>query len=279
MAGALRAALAFAGALLVAVALGPGLVRAAIEITRDLSEVGAGWPLPGVLPTDMLGFQSSEVATRTPVTVAVSVGVVGALVAVAVALWRRRLAPLVLPLLAGIASILVTYGLAYQREGGPTYRQFKWVSFFTPTFVVFALALVALGVRELARRWPSAWGAGGAALAGYTAVVLTLASGAGFPLRISSGYLQVSLDQINLGHDQRVSSLPSVHVNLPAYWETMWAVYFLRDVPITIANPSYYATSAPAPGSWALERNDAPVSPDAEQIQLNATYRLVRLAS
>jgi hypothetical protein len=275
---ALRGGVVFTGAVLVAVAAGPGLLRAGIDTTKELDHAVAGWPLPGVLPTDMLGFQSSEVATRTSITIAVSVLLVAALVAIAVVLWRRKLGGLVLPMVGGIASILVTYGVAYHHEGGPTYRQFKWVSFFVPVFVVFALALVALGVRELARRWPSAWRAGGVALTAYAAVVLTLASGAGFPLRFNGG-AQVSADEITLRGHPRLRSVSSVHVNLPAYWESMWAVYFLRDVPTTIENPTYYSTAAPAPGSWELERNDAPLPAGAKQVQLNATYRLVKLAS
>ena len=77
-------------------------------------------------------------------------------------------------------------------------------------------------------------------------------------------------------YDSRLPTLPSLHLNTGPYWETMWAAYFLRAVPVTLEADSYYPKT-PATGPWYLERNDRPLTPGAEATRLNDTYRLVKM--
>jgi hypothetical protein len=233
-----------------AIALAPGLAKDALDITKELEGVEAGWPLPSIYPSEMLGFQTSSTASQSWLTVAVSALILVALVIAARISWSKGRGEAAVALLTGIAVVLATYALVYNREGGPSYRQWKWATFFIPLFVSFA---------------------------SYATLAITFASGAGFPLR-SPTYLSVSLDQINLRYDDRLRALPSVHLNTEPYWETMWLAYFLRDTPVTLGPPTYYPVSAPQ-GPWYLERNDMPLQPGSTVTPLNATYRLVRRLS
>jgi hypothetical protein len=272
-----RTAMLFGLGALLAVALAPGLLVDAIDITQELEDVNAGWPLPSIFPTEMLGFQTDVRAGQGWLTAMVSVVVVAALAGAAVFGWRRKRGDASLPLLTSIAVVLATYAVVYQREGGPTYRQWKWATFFIPLFVAAAVALADVAVTAVRRHGPLWNRALAAGLVFYGAVVVFFAPGAGFPLSPPAAeYLAVTLDEINLQHEDRLADLPSLHINTSPYWETMWLAYFLRDVPVTLGPLTYYAT-APPNGPWVLERNDQPLAPGAEATELNETYRLVQM--
>jgi hypothetical protein len=273
-----RAGLVFGGGLVLGALAAPGLVVDAIDITKELEGVEAGWSLPSIFPTEMLGFQTSATAGQSWLTAAVSVAVVAALVAGAGLAWRRGRGAAALPLVMGMAAVLLTYFVVYQREGGPTYRQWKWVTFFIPVFVACAICTASLLVEALGPRWPAVRRVAGPAFGVYAVVVVMFASGAGFPLGINAPntYLSVTLDQINLRDNPVIETVPELHVNTTPYWESMWIAYFLRDQTVTLAAVSYYAPSPPL-GPWYLERNDAPLAPGAEATPINETYRLVRM--
>jgi hypothetical protein len=273
----LRAGVLFGGAVLLAAALGPGLVVDAVEITQDLEDVNAGWPLPSLYPTEILGFQTSVYADQGPMTTVVSV-LIGVVAAAAVAFaWRRGRGTEALQLALAMVLVVATYVVVYDREGGPTYRQWKWVTFFVPLFVACAVALFGLAM-SLVRRFETSWRSAAYVVLGlYGAVALQFGSGTGFSMQAApASYLSVTLDQINLQGDERLDELPSIHINATPYWETMWLAYFLRDLPLTLGQPTYYAPAAPV-GPWYLERIDQPVPAGAEVTPLNETYRLTRM--
>jgi hypothetical protein len=273
---AVHTGIVFGAACLVAGAAVPGVVRDAIDITRDLKNEEAGWSLPSIFPSEMLGFQSVSTGPQGWLTVAVSVAIVLGLFGAAVFVWRRTRNEAVLAFVGAIVLALATYVAVYQQEGGPTYRQWKWVTFFIPIFVASAIVLVGLTVVSLRGRAALLQRAGPGAFAVYVAIVLLFSSGAGFPLSPPAAYFKLTADQINLQYDDRLAELPSLHVNTGPYWETMWIVYFLRDVPVTLQPDSYYPKT-PAQGPWYLERNDQPLAPGAEATPLNGTYRLVKM--
>jgi hypothetical protein len=256
----------------------PGLVRDGIDVTRQLESVEAGWSLPAIFPSEMLGFQSSPSGSQGWLTITVSVLIVVCAFGAALIVWRTTKDEGVPGLVVAMTMVLATYAVVYQREGGPTYRQWKWVTFFIPLFVGATIAMFGLTVKSLRGRAARLGVLGPALLVGYATIVLLFASGAGFPLRppAADAYLAVTADEINLGHDQRLANLPSLHINTTPYWETMWIAYFLRDVPVTLGPPTYY-TTAEAVGPWYLERNDQPLAPRAEATPLNNTYRLVKM--
>ena len=105
-------------------------------------------------------------------------------------------------MVAAIAVVLATYAAVYHREGGPTYRQWKWVTFFIPLFVAAAISLVGLAVLSLPGRAALLQRAGPFVFAAYAAIVLLFSAGAGFPLDAYPAYLQVTLDEINLQYSR-----------------------------------------------------------------------------
>ena len=226
----------------------------------------------------MLGFQTSPTASQGWPTVAMSALVLFGLAAAAVIAWRRGLGASVAPLLAGIAPILVSYAIVYWREGGPTYRQWKWITFFIPLVVAFVVALFLLVALTAPRRTEAWRRVGYSALAAYAiAAVFVFAGGAGFPMRSApTSYLSVTPDEIDLSVNPGLRNVPAVHINTDPYWETMWLAYFLRDKQVSLAQETYYGTSPPV-SSWYVERNDRPLAPGAEATPLNATYRLVHM--
>ncbi|HEX7095092.1 MAG TPA: hypothetical protein VF183_04375 [Acidimicrobiales bacterium] len=267
-------AFAFVAALVLTVLVVPGLAVDAVETTEELAGVEAGWPFGAIYPTDMLGFQTSPAASRGAGTAFVSAVAVAAVAICGLVIWRRGRGDVALPLLAGGATVLGTYVVVYAKEG-ESYRQWKWLTFFLPVFVAFSVALVSAAI-PLARHFADSWRPALVGLLGaYAAVVVGFAGNAGFPLNGSTAYPRVTLDQISLHGDARLKNLPALHINTSPYWETMWLAYFLRDVPVTLAQPTYYAVAAPS-GEWWLERNDQPLAPGTSATPLNATYRLVR---
>jgi hypothetical protein len=274
---ALTSGLLLACGLVLAVAVTPGLAADAVGTTRELQGVQAGWPLPFIYPSEMVGIATAANVPPAWPTVVVSALLLLGLAGAALVSWRRGFAASVAPLAAGLVTILASYVVVYLYEGGPTYQQWKWITTFVPIVVVFALGLVLLAAftmtqhRDLWRRL--AYGG----LIGYAAIVVfVFASGAGFPLRIHpSIYLSVSPDQVDLSAHPRLEELDALHIDTTPYWDTMWLAYFLRDKQLSLGPDNYYATSEPV-SPWSIQRNDAPLPPGTDAVPLNATYRLVR---
>ena len=173
----------------------------------------------------------------------------------------------------GVAAIYASYAVVYHREGKPDYRQWKWITFFTPMFVAAicaSLFLLASLLPSPARMVTSAY----TTLGAYALIATLFSTGTAYSLRSPSDYLAVTLDEIDLHFDGQLRQLPSLHLDTSPYWETMWLAYFLRDTPVTLGPVSYYPPSA-ATGPWVLQRNDQPVAAGATAIVLNTTYRLV----
>jgi hypothetical protein len=274
----IRCAVVLTGGAILALVLGPGMAVDAVELTRQMGKAQAGWSLPSVFPSEMLGFQTGVAAGQGPMTGIVSILLVLALLSGAVVVWRRGRGAVAAPLLVAIGVVLATYFAFYQREGGPTYQQWKWITFFIPLFIASSISIVVLVVDTAVRR-RDLWRRGAAiGLGAYgLLVVLFAVGGAGFPLGPTQSFVSVSLDQITLHDNPKLANLPSVHLDTSPYWDTMWVAYFLRDVPVTLDQPNYYSI-APAAGPWHLQRNDQPLAPGAQATPLNGTYRLVRMA-
>jgi hypothetical protein len=273
--GLWTAAIFGAGAL-AAAAIAPGLVSDAIEITKELEGVEAGWSLPSIWPTEMFGFQTDVYASQAWPTAAMSVLLLLAAIVAAVVGWRRGYGARVAPLLVAAAIIIGSYALVYYREDGPTYRQWKWATFFVPLFVAATLMLLAFAVMS-ARKHTQTWHQVGIGLLLVNMlVVVTFASGQGFPLR-ATGYPSVSRDEADLEHNPALKNIPALHLNTPPYWETMWLAYFLRKHQVSLAAETYYAIATEPVSHYYIERNDQPAAPGAEITKLNETYRLVKM--
>jgi hypothetical protein len=264
-----------AGALLAA-AIAPGLVQDAIDITRELEGVEAGWSLPSIYPTEMFGYQTDVYAPQAWPTVLMSALLLLAFVGACVLLWRRGYGQRALPALVAGAVVIVSYTIIFHKEGGPTYRQWKWATFFIPLFVAVVLVTLVVAIMSTTR-WPDITRrVGYGALLTHMVVVISFASGVGFPLR-ANGYLSVSLDEADLQHNPALKNIPALHVNTSPYWETMWIAYFLRNHELSLAPETYYPPATVPISHYYIERNDTPAAPGAIITKLNETYRLSQM--
>jgi hypothetical protein len=167
----------------------------------------------------------------------------------------------------------------YLREGGPTYRQWKWNTFFQPTFAAAALVAVGLALAQLVPRRRT-W------LATSVATGLCVVVGAvaydrarpelGPPL---AGDRPVVFTDVGLAHLEdapALQELEQLNVAVDPWWDTMWVAYFLPDVDLYLQQPSYYAVSEPVPGWTLTERvgqlGGAPYVPVSERFQLEAPF-------
>ncbi len=255
--------------LLAALLIVPELAKQNIDRARQFSSIQAGWPLPGFLPSELAGALDDSFAPHGPGGYAASAMLLAGFAAALLALRtaRRRAA-----LFAGttVALILLTYLAVYLHEG-VSYRQWKWITFFQPLFaaLIFMVVAVALTDRAVAHRLRAAVPAACLALGALTAVILAVSGFAHTPARpqypasvtTDQAFAYVDPDLSNLGVNPKLASLGPINVDVAPTWDTMWALYFLRNHPLTVQSGSYYPTTPPT-APWTLTpRSDALTSP------------------
>jgi hypothetical protein len=281
-----RAASVGVGGAVVAAVLVPQWVKLGIDNTKEFGDVEAGWRLPGFVPTELVGFVRT--AVPRPDTDRVVASVLLALVVVVAAWSLRRTQPVLARYaIATTALVLVSHWAVYLREGDPTYRQWKWITFFQPLFALLVVVVVFTAVVQLVRapvaslrfgRHVLAVPATAAAVALlvpllYIAVrntdVLTNHS-----LRRPSPPLVLSADDIELQRAPALADVEAVGVATPSWITTMWSAYFLRDHDVHIRTNSYFPPSNEPPPE-TVEFAGNPVTGDGVA-QLSASYRLRR---
>jgi len=267
-------------------ALVPGMILRLPDTLRLLSNVQAGWPLRVLLPVELLGFTPASwshvppdwnhpVFTRVGAGgLAISLAFFVLLGVVAVVMWRRRERPIVGASLLTIAVIVVPYYALYNLTWGASYRQWKFVSFFAPSYVGACFLLLGTAVVNIPRvaASPLRWLLPAAACLVLLGPMLAFTMPAPAPPVTS-----VSLDQINLETDPRLAPMRALNVDVGGVWDTMWVAYFLRDKQLYIQSPSPFIIEPPT-AEWTLTRADQ-VPPDeisdGTYTPLNATYGLV----
>ena len=136
------------GAFAAAFVLVPAPIWQSVKFVRVASS-GAkrGWPLGLMTPSDMLGLRQVVRTPRPIVGMFVFQGlIVGIVVLAAVsALWHERRRAAIFQ--AGVAFIVLGSYAAVYAARGYSYEQWKWISFFQPTFMtaVFSLVVAASG--------------------------------------------------------------------------------------------------------------------------------------
>jgi hypothetical protein len=74
-------------------------------------------------------------------------------------------------------------------------------------------------------------------------------------------FTYVDPDLSNLGVNPQLARLGPINVDIAPNWDTMWAVYFLRNHALSPQSASYFPTTPPK-AEWTLtQRNDALASP------------------
>src|SRR5205814_5379383 len=123
----------------------PEWLISGIRLARHFQQTDAGWTLPGFLPVELLGFIRAETPHPSAARWIWSGVAIGLFVLSAWAL-RKREAVISRFGVAVVLLILGSYGAVFLKEGGPSYRQWKWITFFQPLFVAVIVATVALAL-------------------------------------------------------------------------------------------------------------------------------------
>jgi hypothetical protein len=247
-----RAGAVVAGGTLLGFLVAPQWLDITVDRSRALVDTSAGWPLPGFLPVELLGFGDS-VSPKGHGRVITSVAVMVVFLVAAAVVARRHRRAAVYAVLT-VALVLVSHLAVYLREGGPTYRQWKWVTFFQPAFAALVFAVVAVAVEELLRRWDAraALTASVAVLVVVGAVVLNR-SDAAFGRLLGGDHPAVYVDAglSHLHDNPALAGIGAVNIDVAPYWDTMWAAYFLDDRTVYLESENYYGVTAPA-ADWTV---------------------------
>ncbi|MDA0182380.1 hypothetical protein OJ997_18880 [Solirubrobacter phytolaccae] len=261
VAGVLTAGLLL-GALIV-----PEMVKLGVDRGRMLSSVQAGFALPGFTPFEIAGAMDGKFAPSGTLDIVLSVVLLGAVLAALFALRRThgRVA-----LFAGVmvALILLSYLVLYLIEGA-SYRQWKWITYFQPLYAALVFMVLCMGIASLWRSRPARWVVAGScgALAGLALVLL--AYGGMVRTRPLAPFQSAAPGELTFIYvDRNVSNLEvnpvveqagGINVDIVPWWETMWAIYFLRDHAVTMQSVSYFGVNEPTQ-PWTLVPRSALVS-------------------
>jgi hypothetical protein len=280
-----RVGFTLAGAFVTALVLAPTLSEQAYRTLRFVGEAEAGWPLSTFLPVDLLGFTRSVNPAPSAARWLWSAFILILFAGGVVVLRARQ------PLLARFAAAtatctIVSYAAIYMREGGPTYRQWKWITLFgqmvVPLVVVVIVSACATRISAV-RIHAAAPAIMTAGLLGVYAVGLIIVSRAKpGPASLSWGVsMAVTKDLSQVGNNPTMRSLSEVNVEAIDKWDSMWLMYFLRNKTTYLLEPNYYPT-APPTAAWTVERISAgpaggvPLIERAASIPLSPSFRLFR---
>ena len=120
-----------------------------VDYIRSRGDVTAGFALPGFNPPELLGFMRMVTPRPSSARViwsAISVVTIGSLAFIVRTSYRR------LVRYCAVFAVLVfaSYAAIYRREHGPSYRQWKWITFFQPMLVVMVVAIGSLALERIA---------------------------------------------------------------------------------------------------------------------------------
>ena len=268
---------AVAGAAVAAVVIPDRFSIAYSNVSTRANDTTSGFALPAFTPLQLLGFQRKLTVPPPQTTLLIQAAIVLAVVAGAlVVLWRdqRRAA---IFCVATVVLILASYGLVYIVRGR-SYTQWKWISFFQPLYMALVILVVCAAAATLLRRVRIdatirlVAGVVAGSVLMYFVVDDTRAL-----TRHNSNWETVSTGLSTIEGNPALKGIDAVNVDLPPFWETMWAVYFLTPRTVFLLNTSEYAT-APPRATWTLEPNSKPDPPGAIVRRLNSDYKLVRNA-
>jgi hypothetical protein len=281
-----RVATAAAVSAVTVLVLIPEIIVRLPDTLRFLSNAQAGWPLRVLMPTEVFGLVPSSwshvppdsnhpvFSPVGPGSRAFNVAFLAMLVAVAVFLWWRRQRAVVISSLLTIAVILVPYYALYNLVWGASYRQWKFVSFFAPSYVAACFLLLGAAAAAV----PRLAGSSARWLLPSAACLALLGSMLEFTMPTSAPPItSVTLDQIDLETDSRLASMQALNVDVAGVWDSIWVAYFLRDKQLYIQSPSTFVIAPPA-AEWTLTRADqvpAVELSDGTYVPINATYGLV----
>jgi hypothetical protein len=256
-----------------AIVIAPDQLITAIRRARVLSGVEAGWPLPGMLPSDLVGAVADDISGDGASRWIGSAALIAAIAGAAALRWRAdRLARFTA---IAWAAAWASYAVVFAAEG-ESYRQWKWITTFLPLLVALAAALIVAAGMDLARHARLRPAVTQAVALGALAGVVALQTGRADPLIRpylggAAPGVHVSTDLARLDRDPRLRSLPGVSVNIvdPVEYQLVAAV--LRPQRVLP-----YPPTATLDQPWILERAGQGPAPGREVVRLDATYQIAR---
>ena len=240
----------------------PGIVTQVPTTIRQFGSIPVGYPLPGFLPLDILGFTATVRPKHTPADWIPSIVLLVVVVAACVWLIVSRSAPAVGRFsLVAVAGTLTGYWVTYESQNGPSYRQWKWITFFVPFFAAAVLLALLVTVEVFLRRFePLGTQVAVGATVAFSALALSTANAVTFPAAPLQKPYMLRLDDIDLERNPQLTGIDHLNVDVSNGWQTMWAAYFLRAKHLRLVQWSYYPTAAPQPG-WTLMLKSAELPP------------------
>ena len=216
-----------------------GKFDVAFQRMRDLAgDKINGWPLPGLYPSEVFGFQWSESLKPSNTDLVLS-GVLVLLVTLSVFVSSRRK-------IFGFPSVSVlvwmggTYIYMYWSSGA-SYRQWKWITYFQPFLITAALVPICLTVFLVLRNRK-----GALAFVSLTLTVLIIGNYQR-TMSYAQGVVEGTylVDRATAGLGKELGNLQQLNVKTGSYLESMWPAYFAERQVTNILDPSYYSSSQP----------------------------------
>ncbi len=250
----------------------PTRTIAVVDRVLSLATINAGWVLDGVLPWQIAGFQRSVSDTVSPLAIGASAALLVASLVACRRLARDSDERWTLP--AGWLWLVVlgSYAAYYFSRGGPSYQQWKLISFFQPLVIIGVFAPIA---QVLSTRWREARGAAASAAFALLVILNMNAEKTTYINNVTNNYVSDTLG--NLGAHPALANIDAVNVKLFPFWETMWAASALEPRRVHLLSQSYWDLSPPE-AEWTLVRTVAlPAAPTGqEQRQIGSTLTLIR---
>jgi lipoprotein signal peptidase len=243
---ALSAAAVLAGA----AALSPFMAQNMYRYAVLMKDVTAGWFLPWVSPTALLGVTGTSAFShfRWPLETLLAL-LAAAVILAGLVVTRRRERDVFLVAVSFVAVIGGAYGylvISGRNESGlGGYKSFKLLTFFAP--VLWCSALLVL--REPHPRPLVRWSQGVLAVA---LVAGNLIAGGRLIKSVTANHASVSRPLAGLLKLEADPRITSINIVTPSFWESMWESTFLFHKPLYHRLTTYYPAQ-PLRGEWTLE--------------------------
>jgi hypothetical protein len=263
LAGVLGIALVVAGLLL--------WPRTHIAIQKTFAAEGtpAGWILPRVQLSQILGLQAYPNAPGTVSRVPDHAAAIGAIswrlvasvaalgigVVLSVLMALRQLDDVQRRSAAwGVALFAVptTSYFAFYGYFGPSYQQWKWLVFFQPSIVVGTALFLCIIIRAQHVR-PLVLGRLPVPILLAVLTVGTLS----VPATRHETLLRRETAALHTSGGLRAAGTVNISATTKdTFWDTMWVAYFVAPRRARLETPSYFPTSAPDPGAPTVRATD-----------------------
>ena len=249
-----------------------GKFSVAFQRMKDLAgDKINGWPLPGLYPSEIFGFQWTESLKPTNGDLVASV-VLLLVVVVSIFAIRQR-GSNGLP----SVSILVWMGGTYVYmywSSGVSYRQWKWITFFQPFLLTAALVPMCIAffltLKNRRMALPLVCLLLSGLIVGNYQRTMSYSDGV-----VTETYL---VEKKTAEIERDLEDLKELNVKTGPYLESMWPAYFADHQVTNILDPSYYSTSV-ALVAPTLVSKKFKVNKGVKYQELRSGYRLVEFPS